>query len=105
MIPDQNLFTPFISRRSKLRAYMLLSDEDYLKTRFRGSKWTATVTDRASGLSFDVQGAPCGLTCCCAALIVRQRGARLGSVLYRKASPFLDPRSPYKQKAKGKGRK
>lgn len=66
-----NLFTPYVPGWGNLRAHMELDDADYAKIG-RGSEWSATVYDHASGRIFTVRDADCGAGCHCAASIVRE---------------------------------
>ncbi len=65
------LFTPRISKESGHRVEMDISEDDGAKA-LRGVEWNAIVTDRKSGLMYEVEGAPCGLPeCFCDAVIVK----------------------------------
>jgi hypothetical protein len=63
------VFTPRLSSESDERARMNLSAADMGKIS-RGSRWSATVTDKATGTRYRVRGASCGLPrCFCDAVI------------------------------------
>jgi hypothetical protein len=66
-----NLFTPYLSRGSKVRAYMDLNLEDYRKFKALEKGQAVKVKDQLSGEEFLVKQASCGITnCYCAAEIV-----------------------------------
>ncbi len=68
------IFTPRVNEKSNSRAKMDISAYDDTKV-LRGTRnkgWTAVVTDRATGLRYEVKGAPCDLpNCFCDAVIVK----------------------------------
>lgn len=67
-----NLFTPQVPGFEDLRAFMELDANDFAKIK-RGRGWKARVFDHASGKTYDVAAASCGIpTCYCAARIVRE---------------------------------
>lgn len=65
-----NLFTPFAFEGTRMRAYMLLNEEDNAK--ISGDWSEAEVVDLVTGRLFLVRKADCGLGCRCAAVVVRE---------------------------------
>jgi hypothetical protein len=69
---NENIFTPYLNKKTKLRAYLTLSDEDAMKIPIdRTQPWRVVVTDRFSGLTVTATDADCGLGCHCGAVITR----------------------------------
>lgn len=64
------IFTPDVDTAHRVRLY--ITPEDSAKIP-RGKGWSATVTDVPTGLEFDVESAPCGAGCHCAARITAIR--------------------------------
>lgn len=67
------LFTPFISGHTQLRAHMELSDEDHAKFDSltpNSNKDVVEIYDELSMESYSVRRAACNLDCFCAAEIV-----------------------------------
>lgn len=68
--PEMHLFTPFVSKDSKLKAYMKIDDDDYSMIR-RGQHWSAIITDHLSGGIYEVEAKTCDASdCYCQAVII-----------------------------------
>lgn len=66
-----HLFTPYLSRLSKIRAYMELDQPDYEKFKALEPGQAIKVTDKLSGVEVLVSKTNCGLHgCYCAAAIL-----------------------------------
>lgn len=67
----ERIFTPMERPGTWDRLKMKLSDEDAARIPGRGHWGPETVTDLNTGVVVEVEGAPCGAGCHCAAVVVR----------------------------------